>query len=167
MDGPAIRLSYTNPMTGGRVSRDDGRRFTEVDGTVLVVEHTYRARGLWTASLYTDHLDTRAVIDWLKADGQVFVFASRRRDLVAAVEKYVRTEDWRERRAVWLQLPKAARAGRRAPAPRRPFEMTPRDCELCDCEAYRWNGAPDTLRTDPPTTCLCDHPVSKHRFRKD
>lgn len=53
------------------------------------------------------------------------------------------------------------------PAARRPAEMTARDCELCDCKAYRWNGASSALRTDPPTTCRCDHPASRHRYRKD
>lgn len=43
--------------------------------------------------------------------------------------------------------------------------LQPRDCELCDCQQYRWNLAPCALYTDPPSTCRCDHPTSRHRFR--
>ena len=48
---------------------------------------------------------------------------------------------------------------------KRPGQMHPTNCELCDCQHYRWNGASSMLRTDPPSTCLCGDPCSRHVFR--
>lgn len=104
-----IRFSYTNPITGQRVSRDTGKRFVEIDDVVLEVEHTYRGRGLWTASAYSDHLDPRAVLEWIEAGNLVFLFAHRRSDLVTKLAEYVTTDEWAAKRKAWLALPKAKR----------------------------------------------------------
>lgn len=105
MDPSSIRLSYTNPITGRRHGRDEARQFLQVDGATLEIEHTYRIRGLWTARLYFHHIEGRAAINWIQADGQVFLFASRRNDLLAAIANYTATDEWQTKRAAWQALP--------------------------------------------------------------
>ncbi len=44
-------------------------------------------------------------------------------------------------------------------------DLVPHECEVCDCAMFEWNGASSTLKTDPPSTCICACPAFKHRFR--
>lgn len=44
--------------------------------------------------------------------------------------------------------------------------LEPHECEQCDCQRFRWNGLSSSLRSDPPTTCMCGHVVARHRFRE-
>jgi hypothetical protein len=99
-----MRLSYTNPITGQRISRDTGRMYTEIDQVVLEIEHTYRSKGLWTASLCTERIAYQPLIEWTEGDGQVFIFASTRRELAERIAEYVTTQEWREKRSAWLHL---------------------------------------------------------------
>ncbi|PRH78386.1 hypothetical protein C6N75_15235 [Streptomyces solincola] len=108
MKAEDIRLSYTDPITGVRAPRDAGRQYVEVDGVLLVVTHVYRSRGFpdWSAEAYTDHLESRAHLEWAKG-GNAFGFAHiRRRDLLAQIAAYTEIKDWAEKRAAWLAVPR-------------------------------------------------------------
>ncbi|MFC9280922.1 hypothetical protein [Streptomyces collinus] len=101
-----IHLSYTNPMTGQTVSRDWGERYTEIDGLVLVVEHYYRSRSAWTAHLFTDHIEAMPLADWARTDGHLTFAHVRRRELLQQIAECVGSEEWREKRARWMALPR-------------------------------------------------------------
>jgi hypothetical protein len=103
-----IRLSYTDPVTGRVRARDWGEQYVVIDGVVLVVKHIYRARSgqCWEADAYTDHLESRAHLEWAKG-GNAFGFAHiRRRDLLAQIAAYTEIKDWAEKRAAWLAVPR-------------------------------------------------------------
>ncbi|MFJ1757611.1 hypothetical protein [Kitasatospora sp. NPDC088134] len=107
-----IRLSRTDPVTGAREAADWGREFTEIDGVVLVVRHTYRAatrHQFWRAEAYTDHLDSAAYREWAQA-GHAFGFVHVRRELLLRqIANLVDTEEWAAKRAAWLVVPREPR----------------------------------------------------------
>ncbi|MEU6632928.1 hypothetical protein ABZ905_32280 [Streptomyces parvus] len=107
MKAEDIRLSYTDPITGVMEPRYAGRQYVEVDGVLLVVTHIYRGRVRdWSAEAYTDHLESRAHLEWAKG-GNAFGFAHiRRRDLLAQIAADIGTKDWAEKRAAWLAVPR-------------------------------------------------------------
>jgi hypothetical protein len=45
-------------------------------------------------------------------------------------------------------------------------DLHPVDCERCGCKHWRDNGRSSVLVGDPPSTCQCGHPTSRHRFRR-
>ncbi|MGA5127774.1 hypothetical protein ACPCAG_31290 [Streptomyces pseudogriseolus] len=102
-----IRLSYTNPITGVTVARDWGKRFTEIDGVVLLVEHHYRSRGdLWSAGLFTDHLEVMPMVEWAQSGGLLTFAHVRRQQLLAQIANAVGTDEWKTKRDRWLALPR-------------------------------------------------------------
>ena len=106
-----MRLSYTNPLTGERASRDAGVRFVHIDGVVLEVRHYYRSRGLWTVHAYRDHFHVDVALDWVKTGKDIVLVDVRRRNLLDRLARYTRTEEWTQKRAEWLELTKATRIG--------------------------------------------------------
>ncbi|MFZ3557127.1 hypothetical protein [Streptomyces sp. BH055] len=122
MQAEEIHLSYTNPVTGERSPRDTGRQYVEIDGVLLVVTHYYRSRTPdWSAEAFTDHLESRGHLEWALA-GHAFGFAHiRRRDLLAQIAACVGTEEWVQKRAAWLAVPRARRVSRR-------YTIEQRDC---------------------------------------
>jgi hypothetical protein len=74
-----IHLSYTNPLTSHARPWDWGERYVEIDGLVLAVKHSSRCRGaLWSAELFTDHIETMPMVEWVHSDG-LLTFAHVRR----------------------------------------------------------------------------------------
>lgn len=120
MKAEGIRLSYTNPITGERASRDAGRQYVEIDGVLLVVTHVYRSQlPDWSAEAYTDHLESRAHLEWAEA-GNAFGFAHvRRRNLLAQIAADIGTEEWKQKRDAWLAVPRDRWAPRRYTIERR------------------------------------------------
>ncbi|MFD7764107.1 hypothetical protein [Streptomyces microflavus] len=115
-----IRLTYTNPVTGDRESRDAGRQYVGIDGVVFVVTHIYRSRiPNWSAEAFTEHLESSAALEWAKA-GHAFGFAHiRRRDLLAQIVATAGTEEWKQKRDAWLAVPRGRWAPRRYSIERR------------------------------------------------
>lgn len=109
-EGPTVRAedihpSRTDPITGRRYAPDWGRRFVEIDRVVLEVEHPYRTRG----RTYSDHLDPKAVIEWVEADQEVFIFGHTRWELVAKLAEYVTTKEWAAKRTAWMAVSRTPR----------------------------------------------------------
>lgn len=103
-----MRLSYTNPLTGEQASRDAGVRFVQIDGVVLEVRHHYRSRGLWTVHAYRDHLPVDVALDWVKTGKDIVIVDVRRRTLLDRLARYVRTEEWAQKRDMWKERTRAA-----------------------------------------------------------
>lgn len=99
-----MRLSYTNPITGQRVSRDAGVRYLQVDGVVLEIRHSYRCKGMWTLHAYRDHFDTDTALDWVKSGKDVVLVDVRRAALLDRLARYIATDEWEARRQAWLDL---------------------------------------------------------------
>ncbi|MFJ5926622.1 hypothetical protein ACIQF6_28865 [Kitasatospora sp. NPDC092948] len=133
-----IHLSRTDPVTGATEAADWGREFTEVDGVVLVVKHTYRGatrHQFWRAEAYTDHIAAAGFQEWAQA-GHGFGFAHvRRKLLLRQIADLVGTEEWAAKRAAWLAAPAVVgNLSRRQPG-------------------------------HPPVVAGAEHPESRHRTR--
>ncbi|WP_433860253.1 hypothetical protein [Streptomyces kronopolitis] len=87
---------------------------------LLVVKHFYRSRTPdWSAEAFTDHLKSSAHVEWAKA-GNAFGFAHiRRRELLEQIAACVGTEEWTQKRAAWLAVPRDRWAPRRYTIERR------------------------------------------------
>ncbi|MER7497100.1 hypothetical protein ABT033_31445 [Streptomyces pharetrae] len=110
-----IRLSYTDPVTGRVRARDWGEQYVVINGVVLVVKHIYRARSgqCWEADAYTDHLETMPMVEWAKAGGHFGFVHVRRRLLLEQIAREVGTQEWQQKKAAWLAVPRSRRVSRR------------------------------------------------------
>lgn len=107
MEADEIRLSFTNPITGRTMARDWGEQYVEIDGLVLVVKHHYRSRSpLWSAELFTDHIEVMPMVEWAQSGGLLTFAHVRRRQLLEQIAEYVGTDEWKEKRAGWMALPR-------------------------------------------------------------
>lgn len=109
-----ITLSYTNPITGETAPRDWGMQYLELDGVLLVVRHFWRGRERdWSAEVFTDHLESRPLLEWAKAGGGFGFAHVRRAGLLKQITALVGTEEWAQKRALWLAIPRDRQVPRR------------------------------------------------------
>jgi hypothetical protein len=99
-----MRLSYTNPITGHRVSRDAGVRYLQIDGVVLEVRHYYRSRDAWSIHAYRDHFSTDVALDWVRSGKDIVIADVRRKGLLDQLARYINSDEWATKRQSWLNL---------------------------------------------------------------
>lgn len=103
-----MRLSYTNPITGRRASRDEGVRYLQVEGVVLEVRHHYRSRDIWTIHAYRDHLSVDVALDFVRSGRDVVLVDVRRAALLRRLSLYINSEEWQAKKQDWLNLTQQA-----------------------------------------------------------
>lgn len=103
-----MRLSYTNPITGQRVSRDAGVRYLQIDGVVLEVRHYYRSRSGWSLHAYRDHFSSDVALGWVRSGNDIVLVAARRASLLDQLASYIDSDEWAAKRQTWLNLTEQA-----------------------------------------------------------